>query len=291
MSAELKLPGATDGYAIPGKSRGLLSIFGYRYLLALLVKKGITTRYHGSALGWGWSYVKPTVQFGIYYLVLGVFLNLNRGLPMFPVYLFSGIVVVNLFGEAFGNATKSIVGNKALVKKIYLPRELFPYSAVIVALVHFLPQLAVLVVVCLFFGWVPSLAAVGAILVAIAIVLISATGLGLLFGAINVSYRDSQNIVEMILMLVTWASPVLYSWTMVRDTLGPRAFAVYMWNPLTPAVELFHEAFWMPVISTVVERPPDLGFDALMAMIISVVFVVIGTFVFRRLEGNFAQDL
>src|SRR5690625_7909857 len=87
-----------------------------------------------------WSYVKPAVQFVVFYIALGVFLQLSKGDPAYAVYLFSGIVVINLFGEVFGNATRSITDNQALVSKIYLPSELFPWASMIVAFIHFVPQ-------------------------------------------------------------------------------------------------------------------------------------------------------
>lgn len=280
-----------DAFSVPGSGRGILDVFGYRYLLRLLIRKGILTRYHGSVLGWAWSYVKPAAQFVIYYVVMGVFLNLNHGIESFPIYLFSGIVVVNLFNEAFGNATKSIVNNKALVKKIYLPRELFPIADVFIAFVHFLPQLTILLAVCLFTGWVPTVVQIAGALLAIVIVLLIATGLGLLFGSVNVSYRDSQNLVELILMFATWTSPVLYSFTMVRDKLPGWAFDLYMLNPVTSAVELFHSAFWYPTTSEVAERPVHLWAFAGISVVIAIVVLLIGQFVFRKLESRFAQDL
>src|SRR5688572_10284784 len=164
----------------------------------------------------------------------------------FPVYLFSGIVAINLFNEAFGNATTSIVDNRALVKKIYLPRELFPVAAIIVAFIHFLPQLAILLVVCLLVGWTPTLVGLAGALLGLLIVLMLALGLGLFFSALNVRFRDAQNFVELIKMFSTWTSPVLYPWIMVYTQLEthPWIFTVYSWNPLTVAVELFHDGFW-----------------------------------------------
>ncbi|MGR2753260.1 ABC transporter permease [Agromyces arachidis] len=279
------------GFDVPGSGRGILDVFRYRYLLRLLVRKGIQTRYHGSVLGWTWSYVKPAAQFAIFYVVMGVFLNLNHGIDNFPIYLFSGIIVVNLFNEAFSNATKSIVNNKALVKKIYLPRELFPIADVFIAFVHFLPQLAILVVVVLVAGWVPTLVQVAGALLAIVVVLAFALGLGLFFGALNVSFRDAQNVVEIILLFATWTAPVLYSFTVVRDKLPTWLFELYMANPLTVAVELFHSAFWFPTTPETMERPESLWVLAVVAMVIVVAWVIVGQLVFRRLEGRFAQDL
>lgn len=288
----------------------MIDVVRWRYLLRLLVRTGVTTRYRNSVLGWTWSYVRPTAQFLVFWVVLGLFMNLDRGIPNYAVYLFSGIVVINLFSEAYKNATTSIVGNAALVRKVFLPRQLFAVSAVIVALVHFLPQVGLLLIVCLLLGWAAhiSIVSVLAILAAAIIVIIFALGLGLFFGAVNVRFRDAENIVELFLLLATWASPVLYAWTQVQEallkTLGwPQwILEVYMLNPITQGVELFHYAFWRPATENLVSAagyegnplidiPPGLAWNTLWAFLIAVGTLLIGQLVFRRLEGRFAQDL
>ena len=120
----------------PGQDRGLRDVFANRFLLKLIVDKEIQIRYRGTVLGLLWSYLKPGVQFLVFYIAMGVFLDLNRGIENFAVYLFSGIVVMNLFGEVFGNASRSVVANGGLLKKIYLPRQLFPVSNLLVAFIH-----------------------------------------------------------------------------------------------------------------------------------------------------------
>ena len=293
-------------FDVPGRSRGLLDVFRWRYLLRLLVRTGVTTRYRNSVLGWTWSYVRPAAQFLVFWAVMGLFLNLNRGVPNYAVYLFSGIVVINLFSESFKNATTSIVGNAPLVRKVFLPRQLFAVSAVFVAFVHFLPQVTLLLIVCLFMGWIVhvSILQVLAILAAVLLIVFFALGLGLFFGAVNVRYRDAENIVELLLLLATWASPVLYHWTMVaeaaRNIGADWLTTVYMLNPITQAVELFHYAFWYPVTDVAASTDPavsatplapDLGVNTLWAFLISIVVFFVGQLVFRRLEGRFAQDL
>lgn len=282
-----------SAFDVPGRNRGLLDVVRWHYLLRLLVRTGVTTRYRNSVLGWTWSYVRPAAQFLVFFVVLGVFLDLNRGIPSYAIYLFSGIVVINLFSEGFKNATTSIVGNAPLVRKVYLPRQLFGISAVIVAFVHFLPQVALLLIVCLFLGWIVNVSVLGilAIIAGVSLVLLFSLGLGLFFGAVNVRFRDAENIVELLLLLATWASPVLYFWTMVTDVLPPWLAQVYMLNPITQAVELFHYAFWYPVTDTSLPLPPALGINTLWTFVIVVVTLAIGQSVFRRLEGRFAQDL
>ncbi len=279
----------------PGASLGLLSVLARRHLLWLLVRKDVRIRYRGSVLGWFWSYLKPAAQFAVYYIAVGEFLQLNRSMPAFAIYLFSGLIAVNLFNEAFGNSTRSITDNSDLIKKIYLPRELFPVASVFIALVNFLPQLVVLLAVCAVLGWQPTLVQVLCVLLGVIILAVLALGLGLLFGAVNVGLRDAQSLVDMILLFTTWLSPVLYSIALVRNALDPVWFFIYQLNPITAAVGLFHYGIWLPTTDPASGGSDVLGQDVLRfgvaGLLVSVVFLVIGQFVFRRLEKSFAQNL
>lgn len=275
----------------PGKGRGLPDVFAHRHLLSLIVRKEIQIRYRGSVLGWLWSYVKPLVQFLVFYIALGVFLALNKSIDYYAIYILAGITIVTFFNEAFTNGTRSLIDNAALIKKIYLPREMFPVSSMLVALVNTLPQIIVVVGIALFFGWAPSLAQVGAVLVGLLIVALLAIGLGMLFGAINVTFRDAQSVVEIIAMCAVWASPVMYSWEMVASKVPDGLFTLYCLNPLTASVELFHYGIWFPLDPGSGRPLPDLWFFAGCAVVTSLVITIIGQFVFRRLEGRFAQDL
>ena len=280
----------------PDKGGGLFDVFRHRDLLQLIVRKELRVRYRSSVLGLLWSYVKPGVQFVVFYFALGVFLGLNKQ-PNFVVYMFSGIILINYFSEAFGQATRSVVANAALVKKIYLPRELFPVSSVWVAVVHFLPQLLILLAACFFFGWAPSPTQLLGAVAAFVMVTMLSLGLGLLFAAANVMYRDSENIVDLMLMMATWLSPVLYPWYLVEETLGATFYFFYQLNPMTIAVEIFHAAFWAPTAAVQAapggaRLPEDLMTLWLpIGLLISLVILVLGQTVFRRLEGRFAQEL
>ena len=289
------MAGSTQDMIRPGQGRGLLDVYDHRFLLKLLVRKEIKVRYRGSVLGLLWSYVKPLMQFLIYFVALGIFLNLQRGTPNYAIYLFAGIVLVNFVTESLGNATRSIVDNRDLIRKIYLPRELFPVATVWVSAAHFLPQLVVLIGACLIAGWTPTVIQLIAAVLAFILVSVLATGLGLLFSAANVYFRDSENIVDMILMVVTWASPVLYVWTMVQDVMGSW-YWLYQLNPMTVAVEIFHWAFWFPTLKEdqlgFASMPPDLLTVWLpVAFLISIVVLFVGQLAFRRSAVHFAQEL
>jgi ABC-2 type transport system permease protein len=277
----------------PGRGRGLLDVARNRFLLRLIVRKELRVRYRGSVLGLFWSYVKPAVQFGVYFLALGVFLRLNDSLEDFAVYLFSGLVVLNFFGEAFGNAARSIVRNAPLVKKIYLPRELFPVATTYVAAIHLLPQVVVLFAGAIVAGWRPSVPALLSALLGFAVVAVVVTGLGLLLSALNVYFRDFENIVDLLLLVVVWLSPVLYPWSFVREALGSGLLLqLYLANPLTVAVQLFQRAFWAPgAQGGAGELIPDLYTRGAVALVVGLLLLALGQLAFSRLEGRFAQEL
>lgn len=275
----------------PGGSVGLLDVFRRRYLLSLIVRKEVQIRYRGSVLGWLWSYVKPLVQFVVFFLAIGVFLGMNARVEFFPIYLLAGNTIITFFNEAFSNGTRSLVDNAALIKKIYLPREMFPVSSMLIAAVNTLPQIIVVVIIAVFFGWAPSLLQIGALVLALTIIALLATGLGLLFGAVNVTFRDAQSFVEIIVMCAVWASPVMYQWEMVAEKVPDWLFVLYRLNPLTVAVELFHYGIWYPLDPAGGQLLPGLLEFSAIAVAISLSFLFVGQLVFRRLEGRFAQDL
>jgi ABC-2 type transport system permease protein len=278
---------------VQGRGGGLREVVGRHFLLGLLVRKELRVRYRASVLGLGWSYVKPAVQFGVYFVGMGLLLRQNM-VGDYAVYLFGGLVVVTAFGEAVGNATRSVVANADLVRKIYLPRELFPVSSLCVAGVHLGPQLLVLVVGAVLAGWSPDPVGVLSLGAGLALAGLLALGLGLLLSAVNVLFRDVENVVDLVLMVLVWTSPVLYPWQRVADLLGSDSvwFGLYQANPITVAVELVHRGTWAKASAgNAATLPPDLASRTVVAFALAAALVLLGEWVFRRLAGRFAQEL
>lgn len=284
-----------DGFTIPGVSRGLFGALRESYLLNLLVHKELRVRYRGSLLGMLWSYAKPATQFLVFFFAIGVFMGMNRNITNYVVFMFSGVVLINYFSEIFGNATRILVGNSDLVKKIYLQRELFPLSSVVVAFIHFVPQIVILLIGALVFGWRPGPIDLLAGLFGVLIVTVFALGMGLITGALNVMYRDSENFVDLLLMMATWVSPVLYIWSMVRDVFSGSwewLWYLYLLNPITIAVEMFHRAFWLPSRGVdPTNALPHLWEWGVIALVISLIVLWIGNRTFEHFDGRFAQEL
>ncbi|MGH9181961.1 MAG: ABC transporter permease, partial [Acidimicrobiales bacterium] len=130
------------------------AIWRYRELLAGLVRKELKVKYKNSALGFFWSMLNPALYLVVFYVV---FVKILRaGIPEFPIYLLSGLLVWNLFSTSLSAATGSVVGNSAIVKKVAFPREILAMASVGASLVHFFLQAVVLLGALAVFRHTPS---------------------------------------------------------------------------------------------------------------------------------------
>jgi ABC-2 type transport system permease protein len=281
--------------ASPSANSGLLEVFRRSYLLRLLVRKEIQARYSGSFLGLFWSYVQPAVRFALYFFVIGLVLQIHKDVEYFGIHMFAGIVVVHYFTETFGSGTRSIVRNKAIIRKMAMPREMFPVASMLVSAFHVVPGLVILTVACLGVGWTPDLEGMAAGFLGFAIVMVLGTALALLFSAANVFFRDFSNVVGTLTAFITFSVPMIYPYSYVEDRFG-RLADWYLLNPIAEAVLLMQRAFWVGATSDPVETartdlPPNLwalGFAHLAA---AFVVLAIAQVVFTRLENKFAERL
>jgi ABC-2 type transport system permease protein len=278
----------------PSADNGLLAVFQQRYLLRLLVQREISARYQGSFLGMLWSYINPLTQFLIFWFVIGFLFKLHDNVPNFPLHLFAGLTIVHFFVETFGAGTRSIMRNKALVVKMAMPREMFPVATMLVSLYHVGPQVVVLTIACLFYGWRPD--PVGMLCFVLALLIISCVGLAgaLLFSAANVFFRDFGNIVNVLTNFVRFGVPMMYPFAMVEDRFGKFA-QYYLLNPLADAVILFQRAFWVgtvpePERSSLV-LPEHLVRNGFLALAACLVLLGISQLVFSRLENKIPERL
>ena len=273
-----------------GAWASIRDIGGQKEMLGLLVRRDLKARYKDSALGFLWSLIKPLTQLVIYYVVVGKFLGAARGIPDFAIYIFTGLTAYTLFSEIVASATASIIGNAGLIKKIYLPREIFPLASVGSASFNFLIQLAILIVATIVVGSHPLGWNLVYFFPSVLVLLVYATALGLLLSALNVYLRDVQYLVEVALMVLMWASPIVYTWAMVRDILGNGILLnIYTSNPITLSVLGFQKAFWTAGDGT--PFPDDLLLRLAVTFVVGLVLLFVSQRVFSRLQGNFAQEL
>lgn len=271
--------------------RGLIEVVEQRELLAQLIRRDLKSRYKDSALGLIWTLVKPLTQLLVYYLVLGKFLQAERGVPDFAVYIFTGLTIYGLFSEIVSSGTTSIVANAGLVKKVYLPREVFPLASVGTAVVNFLVQLVILLAAAFFVGGGIVYSNLLYALLSVFVIVVCGAALVFLLAALNVYLRDVQYLVEVFLMVLMWGSPIVYSWGMVAGAFGPGPLLdIYTNNPITLAVLGFQQVFWSAGAEAG-EFPNFLLERLFVAAMAAVIFFFVSQAVFRKLQGNFAQVL
>ncbi len=282
----------------PGRVGGLLDVFRRRYLLKLLVRKELRVRYQGSPVGLAWSYVKPAVRFAMYFYVIGLLLG-PRSLENRALHIFSGMIMVSFFTDALTSGSRSVVKNKSLVRKINLPREMFPVASIAVSIYHMIPMYVIALVGCLLSGWHPDPMAFVAAGMALAIVLTWGLAVALLLSAWNVYFRDVSNVVDVIQTIVTWTVPMIYPFGVVMDRLADAhqvAYQLYLASPLCQAVLLNNRAFWIPSLSNpkaalTAELPTYLFERGAVMIALGLLLLWFAQVVFARLEGRFAEKL
>ncbi len=281
----------------PSPNGGVVEVLQQRYLLRLIVVRQLAQQYAASVLGLMWSYIQPAMRFAVYFFVFGVILKTHQGVPNFALRLFTAMVFVHYFTETWNGGTRSIWQNRNLVLKMRVPREIFPVAAMLVSVYHTGPQVLLLVVCCVIVGWHFSFAAIGAGLLGLAILTTFSMAMALFFSALNVIYRDFQNIVQTIMQFIHFLVPMMYSYSVVHE-LGkahPALYQLYMANPLAEAVLLMQKVFWAPTVSD--PRllkpmfPSDLISRGWITLGVCLVLLYLSQKFFSRLESKFPENL
>jgi ABC-2 type transport system permease protein len=268
-------------------------------LLVNLVRKDLKVKYQSSALGFLWSLATPLLLLAIYYVVFNFIMR--AGIPNFAVYLMAGLLPWNAFAASVAFGCGSVVNNANLVKKVRFPLTVLPLSAVGYAVVHFVLQMGVFAVFLLLFyrdAFGPQLLL---LVPAMAVLLLFSTGLGMLVAALTVRYRDVQHLLDVALLAWFWLNPIIYGTHLVRDRLQPHGlFWAYYLNPVAAVISTFQRAIYRHVdIGPAGARTQLLAYDGYRGYFlilgvggaVSLVTFLLGLAVFRRMRGDFAEDL
>jgi lipopolysaccharide transport system permease protein len=252
-------------------------LWAFRELTVRFAARDITLRYRQTALGAIWVVVVPLLGAGLLSFVFGGVADLPGppGIPYF-VFTLAGMVAWTTFSQVTNRSSASLLGNASLVGKVYFPRLLLPISTVLSTLVDAAVTLALLFVLLLTSGIRPGLGAITFPLWFLLIVAL-ALGIGLAAGALMVRYRDIQYILPVVIQFLLFASPVAYTLASVPES----AQLLYELNPLTGLLEGMR---W----SLIGSQRPD-TWVAVYAAVWAVVTLLIGTFIFTRMEREFAD--
>lgn len=256
-------------------------LYQYRELLKTNVHKDIRGRYKGSFLGILWTFLNPLLQVFVYYLVFPYLFRASL-IPNFLCFLITGIIPWNLFITVVNGGTTVFKANGGIIKKVYFPREILLVSQVLSGIVNFLISCIIILIFCICTGAGISY---HLILLPVLIAIEGLLSLGIIFilGSINVYVQDMENIVQFILNLLFYGTPIIYSLSMFSSAKGTILFKLVEINPLTIIINGYRDIFLNHVW-------PD-PIPLFCVFMLAVVTCIVGYFIFKKLEKGFAEEL
>ena len=251
--------------------------FHYRELLFQMTKRDLMLRYKQSVMGFGWAIFMPLINTVVFTLILNRAVPIDTGMP-YPLFAFTGLLVWNFFASSLKFAVNSLTTNVSLVTKVYFPREIFPFSAVIVCLVDFAVASLVLIAMMVYYRVPPTVQLVW-LPVVLLIHIAFTTGVALILAMSNLFYRDVKYLFEIVVTVWMFATSVLYP----VDHIGGKVGLIMRLNPMTPIVDAYRNVL-------VYGRSPFTP-DLAAAAVVSLLTLAIAWLYFHRAEFQFAENI
>jgi lipopolysaccharide transport system permease protein len=252
-------------------------LYQYRELLKTNVKKEIRGKYKASVLGVLWSFINPLLQVLVYAIVFP-YLMRDTG-DDYIIYLITGIIPWTFFQSVVNECVISVKKNSGIIKKVYFPRVILPLSSAISGLINFFISCIIIIFFCLIFNIGFSVHILYVIPLAI-IECVFALGIGLALGAMDAYVQDLEYIVNFLLMMAFYGSPIVYQISMFSES-SFIAKCIQL-NPMTKIIMGYRSAF---LYHTSIDFC-ELG----ILFLISLIVLAIGYMIFKKLEKGFAEQ-
>ena len=247
-------------------------LYKYKYLIQELVVRDIKKKYRRSVLGVVWSILNPLLMMAVTSMVFSTLFRFD--IKNYPLYLLTGQILFTFYAESTNFAMSSIIENGGLIRKIYIPKYLFPLSRVISSCVNLFFTIPALILIILVTGQ-PLTFAMLSFIVPLLLFFIFCLGVGLILATMAVYFRDMFHLYGVLLNLLNYATPIFYP-----EKIVPAQFALLLkLNPLY----YFFKAFRMSVYDGVLPTAPLLFHCT---MIAAVVFII-GCYVFKKYQNHF----
>jgi ABC-type polysaccharide/polyol phosphate export permease len=250
----------------------------YRELLAQMTRRDLLLRYKQTVMGFGWAIFMPLVNTIVFSVIFTRVAPVDVGAP-YPVFAYCGLLAWNFFAASVRFSVTSLTSNTNLVTKIYFPREIFPFSAVLVGLVDFFVGLVVLLLMMLYYR-VPFTPWVLLLPVVLAVEVVFTAAVSLFLAMANLFYRDVKYLFEIVITLWMFLTSVIYPMELVGGRLS---LALRIINPMTPIIDAFRAIL-------IKGEPPNvmsLGWAAS----ISLALLLSAWVAFHRSEFTFAETI
>ena len=249
-------------------------LYEYREMIISLVRKDLRGRYKGSVLGFLWTFINPLLQLIVYTIVFSIIMNANY--EQYYLFLFVALVPWMFFSSSVTDGAASILKEKDMVKKIYFPREVLPISTVTSAFVNMILTFLVVFAVVIVAG-----RSINPFVMIVEYIL--CLGIALIVSSITVYLRDLQYILGIFVMALQYMTPVMYGVDMVeRSGAGKWLILIFNLNPMTPIIKIYRQIIYYGEV-------PELS-SLLIAVVVGVVFIVVGEILFKKLQKGFAEE-
>ena len=251
-------------------------LWRYRELLVILAWRDIVVRYKQTVIGIAWALIRPALTM-LVFVVFRRLVGIEPGSVPEPILVFAAVLPWQFFSSALSESSGSLIGNANLISKIYFPRLIIPGAAVVTSMVDFLITLGMLAALMLWYGFAPGWQLVFLplfVLLAFGLSL----GLGLFLAALNVEYRDFRYVVPFIVQFGLFISPIAFTTANVPE----RWRTLYALNPMVGIIDGFR---WCILAGQAPLDAQTLG----ISVAVTVAFVLLGVWYFRRMERSFAD--
>jgi ABC-type polysaccharide/polyol phosphate export permease len=262
-----------------GVGKVFADIWAHRFAMRNLIAKDFRVRYRNMSLGVIWSVLNPLVMLGVLLVVFTVVYP-QVGQQYYPISVLLGLVSYNFFTLCIPAAAVAVLENAPLVKKVSFPRQILPISVVLSQSIQVMVQLVLVAIFVLLFR-VPLTAKLFLAPVIIGVLLVFVVGAGLFCSALNVVFRDTRYIVESLLTVLFWLSPVFYPLSIVHQKFPAWLFGLYILNPLAGCIEALRRVVLQGVY------PDAVSFTA--AAVVALATLILGFGLFTRLQRRFAD--
>ena len=253
-------------------------LYNYRELLKTSVKKDIGGKYKNSFLGVLWSFINPLLQILVYAVIFPLVMKNGGSYKDYTVFMVCGLIPWAYFTTVINRASFIMIENGNILKKVYFPRSILPLSLVTSETINFLVSCIIILAFIVIKGFgISKFILFFPLVLLIQYVLL--LGVALIFSAVTVYMRDIQHFIGVVLQLLFYATPIVYS----IDTI-PEGFRwILKWNPMTYIIEGYRAIFYNQTM-------PDLKALGILG-IISIVILIVGYLLFSKLQKRFAEEL
>ena len=253
-------------------------LYNYRELLKTSVKKDIGGKYKHSFLGVLWSFINPLLQILVYALIFPLVMKNGGSYKDYTVFMVCGLIPWAYFTTVINRASFIMIENGNILKKVYFPRSILPLSLVTSETINFLVSCIIILAFIVIKGFgISKFILFFPLVLLIQYVLL--LGIALIFSAVTVYMRDIQHFIGVVLQLLFYATPIVYS----IDTI-PEGFRwILKWNPMTYIIEGYRAIFYNQTM-------PDLKSLGVLG-IISIIILIVGYLLFNKLQKRFAEEL